>query len=102
MLHAGVPSSDNFQQGDAAASESAVEQACERLILETVRLLQEGQLEQADALLMEGAVSSMQTLSMCCDLSFTVLLRPLRLPESQGTYVIWEMSKCIFSSSGNA
>ena len=60
MLHAEVPSSDNPQQGNAAASESAVEQACERLILETVRLLQEGQLEQADALLIEGAVPCMQ------------------------------------------
>lgn len=64
MLPAEVPSSDNSQQGHAAASESAVEQACERLILETVRLLQEGQLEQADALLIEGAVPCMQILIM--------------------------------------
>ncbi len=31
-----------------------MEQACERMILETVRLLQEGQLEQAEYLLEEG------------------------------------------------
>lgn len=36
--------------------ESAVEQACERMILEAVRLLQEGQLEQAEYLLEEGAL----------------------------------------------
>lgn len=36
-------------------NEMAVEQACERMILETVRLLQEGQLEQAEYLLQEGA-----------------------------------------------
>ena len=36
-------------------NESAVEQACERMILETVRLLQEGQIEQAEYLLEEGA-----------------------------------------------
>ena len=64
MLPAGVPSSDNSQEGNAAASKRAVEQACERLILETVRLLQEGQLEQADGLLTEGAVPCMQTLIM--------------------------------------
>ncbi len=35
-----------------------MEQACERMILEAVRLLQEGQLEQAEYLLEEGALAS--------------------------------------------
>jgi hypothetical protein len=56
-----------FQQFDAASNECAVEQACERLILETVRLLQEGQLEEADALLVEGAANACDlVIFMCC------------------------------------
>jgi len=44
-------------------NEMTVEQACERMILETVRLLQEGQLEQAEYLLQEGAA-----LTMCVEI----------------------------------
>ncbi len=36
------------------ADEAAVEAACERMILEGVRLLQEGKLDQAEYLLLEG------------------------------------------------
>ncbi|BDA46492.1 hypothetical protein COCOBI_08-5850 [Coccomyxa sp. Obi] len=44
------PEQDAPSQGD----EAAVEAACERMILEGVRLLQEGKLDQAEYLLLEG------------------------------------------------
>ena len=50
---AGSNSSNGGSQENASGT--AVEQACERMILEAVRLLQEGQLEQAEYLLLEGA-----------------------------------------------
>ncbi len=36
--------------------EAAVETACERMVLEVVRLLQDGKVEQAEYFLLEGAV----------------------------------------------
>ena len=53
--HADYSSSGQDAEKDAQPNEMAVEQACERMILETVRLLQEGQLDQAEYLLQEGA-----------------------------------------------
>ena len=42
------------EAGRAEEGRAALEAACERMILEAVRLLQEGQLEQAEYLLSEG------------------------------------------------
>ena len=53
--HADDSSSGQDAENDTQPNEMAVEQACERMILETVRLLQEGQLDQAEYLLQEGA-----------------------------------------------
>ena len=60
---------------------SAVEQACERMILETVRLLQEGQLEEAEYLLEEGAYPSAPQLTAwpCVVPGWTQLMCPMSL-----------------------
>ena len=42
-------------QATEEPDEAALEAACERMVLEAVRLLQEGQLEQAEYLISEGA-----------------------------------------------
>lgn len=43
------------QAGTGEPDEAALEGACERMVVEAVRLLQEGQLEQAEYLISEGA-----------------------------------------------
>lgn len=45
---------EHGQDAPSQADEAAVEAACERMILEGVRLLQEGKLDQAEYLLLEG------------------------------------------------
>ena len=52
---AAAPSQEHSAEaGQAEEDKAALEAACERMILEAVRLLQEGQLEQAEYLLSEG------------------------------------------------
>lgn len=45
---------DPEQDVPSPGDEAAVEAACERMILEGVRLLQEGKVDQAEYLLLEG------------------------------------------------
>lgn len=54
----GAPSGQDEAERSAerpsGLDEAAVEAACERMVLEVVRLLQEGKLDQAEYLLLEG------------------------------------------------
>lgn len=51
---AGGAQDSSGEAGQSEEDRAALEAACERMILEAVRLLQEGQLEQAEYLLSEG------------------------------------------------